>query len=395
MLILLVSNLVFASSEMIPPYYRSTSAGNYYQVMFDGEGEASVLAKFVQMNVENKSLDKIVFEIPGENVKIKYVLQEVQWNNFVPLSYETEQLSKSVKYTARLSQNISTGDTGSILVFYKVMGYADRTVNWGFDFETAKFPSDAEYTRVAISVDSDLYLRGGGTKVDYRNNFVGFESAVKSSAMGEAISGQYADQLRDYSQNVMYASGYVKEKRNLDPWESFHVSGVYVESGLWFLTYWKDAVIAVLALIILKIVLVGRIKSLFKFGEEGFDKEKSGEGRFARIAAVGFVSAASVLIVWWLVFSFLESFMSSYYGPFGVLLALLGGVLVILTLVAPAVYMGSRFGVTDGVLTLAATILWVFLILFVAMLLLGSRYQPIAYITEAFSRTTTEQIIAE
>ncbi|MBI2543358.1 MAG: hypothetical protein HYW24_04175 [Candidatus Aenigmarchaeota archaeon] len=391
-LFLLVNFSVSAIATMpLPPRYTST--GDYYQVVFDGESEASVLAKFVRMNTGNGTVDEIVFEIPG-NVIMKYMFQEIHnktcndfgcytdWmGTYAPLSYSSEELSKSVKYTVKLNKVIEPGETGTIILYYKAMGYVDSVINYNFDFETAKSPTDIEYTRVAISVDSDLYLRGGSTSVDYKSNFGGFEAAAKMSSSG-MVTGEYASQIRGYSQNIQYASGYVKEKRNLDPWESFHVKGVYNYSELSFLTYLTEISVGLILLVAARIFLWDKIKNAF--AETGFfakrkEAESYGrrrEGRFSRIAIAGFVSAVALLVVWWLFFSFLLNFVSYFdwrLQSFSILFMLMGVVLSIVVFVLPSILIGKRYGTTDGVLTMVASIVWVILILSAIFLLFGYR----------------------
>jgi hypothetical protein len=417
--------------EMAPnilPPTDATSPGDYYQVVFDAEAEASVLAMFTRLSTGTDPIDDIVLEIPGR-VNLRYVFQEVpacqsecvrygqqcaedevvctSWDEptstckawgkrckrydnvcleyeercygwqktYVPLAYDAEPLSKSVRYTIHLKQPIKQAETGTILVYYKATGYVNPLINYDFDFETAKGPYDVEYARVAVATDSELYLRGAGTKTDYMPGLAQFESYAKETSAGSASAAEY---MGTYVSGIRYASGYVKEKRGLDPWESFHVYGSYNYANLWFLTYFWETVAGLAVLILFKLFLWHFVKNALTSAFQGKREEKrkperkegkpASDGRFTRVAFAGLVSSLALLVASWAIFSWLLPSGSQFsYYPFsvffGMLLLIASAAVMLIVFLAPAVWMWRRFGLNEGISTVVAAVIWLFILI--------------------------------
>jgi len=81
------------------PYPTSPLPGYYYHVIFDGKGEANVLASMTRLNTGNSNINEIVLDIPGKFVELEYAFQNVSQNyldnRFVFLTCRTDHLSKS------------------------------------------------------------------------------------------------------------------------------------------------------------------------------------------------------------------------------------------------------------------------------------------------------------
>lgn len=435
--LLMLASIVASASAAEKPleYYPGNYAGNkqYYQVMFDGEGEASVLAKITTLNAGTTASDKIAIEIPGYAVNIKYILQEISketcsnycvrwgekcekicqnWNatggtcaqwydrcssnecleysqscyaswekDYVPLEYDKEQLSKSVRLTIKLNQNIETGKTGTILIYYKTQGYAKKFINFDFDFETAKTPYDTSYLRVAVQSDADLYLRGGKTETNYIQTYPVLESATKSAVAGQYLGGGYAQTMRGYSSNIEYANGYIKEKRNLDAWESFHVTGTYNYADVWFLTFiWEIAGIA---------IVLAVLKYFWKDIRQRFFPKKPAfqnrsENRFQRIAIYGFASAVAIHVIWWATFNLIDQYYY-YSNSFSGLFMVAAAIAMLAAFVGPSIYAGSKFGFADGAWTMVSTVVCVFIIAFAVSAL---SYSPPIYYADVMKTLT-------
>ena len=368
----------------IPPY-RTASPGDYYQVVFDGEGEASVLARLDRMNTDREPIDGFVIEIPGQ-VRMRYVFQQTgyEWNpRYEPVKYREEVLSKSSRYVISLPEPIEPGETVTIILNYKVWGYVSRFVNYDFDFETIKSPTDIEYIRVAVSTDSELYMRGGEVRTDYRNNFATFGVAAEM-AVKEDIGAEKAYRtIQKHANSIRYAGGYVKEKRNLDPWESFHVAGTYNYASWWFLTYlWEIAGLAAL-LLAFRFLLFGRVRSAFR--QRGISMPAD---RFTRTGFMGLVSAVSVLLVSWIMFSFASMNWMPWHiqQVFEFVILMVMGISVLAAFFGPAAYIGRKYGFQEGLLTLASTVVW----LIVIMWIIGAFSAPHAYYDASVIKTVPE-----
>jgi len=419
------------AEKMIAYPYPSMSPGDYYQVMFDAEGEATVLALLARMNTGAEQMDKIVVQIPGRS-NIRYVFQEVQtcsqqcvnyqqqcvenevvcssWNKatstcisweerckrydsvctqweercsewpkaYAPIKYDADptmpdSFSHSTRYTFHLSQPIKQTETGTILIYYKSSDYVHTLINYDFDFETAKGPYDIQYTRVAIATDSELYMRGGQARTDYVPSYSQFESYAMDASSGSAKS---SEALSSYVSNVRYAQGYIKEKRSLDPWESFHVYGTYTYASLWPLAYFWEIVIVLVALILVRLFAWKRIYAVLAhaFGWKQKEKAKDAkgketarkEGRFTRIAFAGLVSAISLLVVTWIIFTAMpQSYQFSY--PFSMFFSMVSviasGAVMIIVFLAPAIWMWKKFSLGEAVWTILASVIWLFILI--------------------------------
>lgn len=368
-----------ASATSIYPYY-SGSPGHYYQAVFDGEGEAAVVAKIIQLNTGKNDLDKIILEIPGR-VNVRYIFQEVvnqrNYSNYgypyygrsyVNLDFAEEQLSWSKKITANLSQPIQQGETGSLIIYYKAFGYVKKGVNFDFDFETIKSYYDTPYLRVAVNVDEDLSLRSGETKTSYIPNFAALESmyAPKMAAVPETSSG-FIDTV---SSNAMHAGGYVQTKTNLDPWESFHVTGRYNEKRLWFLNYYEEIVGVTIVIVAVNFLMEG---GLLK-GISDFIR-KMRKSQLSRIIYSGFLPAAAVSLLIATMF-FLGNSMSYVFRSqiAGMLVAVAGFASVLFSVAFPAYYHAQKYGNKEGAAVLASTIIWLVIIAYAISAAAGNNY---------------------
>ncbi len=419
LLILLANSMSVAATQ---PYYGGSS-GHYYQVIFDGEGEASVIAKIVQTNYGKENINNVTLEIPGR-VNVRYILQEVpvqtcenycigygnvcsktdmvcdNWNStsqscsyweskctqfssvcsqyssrcydsyersFIPLEFNEEQLSSSKKLIVGLSKPVAGGKEVKLVIYYKVFGYVNRELNLNFDFETIKSPYDTPYLRVAVDVDDDLSLKGGDTKTTYISNFNSLESF--SAPQKIAIAGDQANLIGSISDNVVYAGGYVKTKSNLDPWESFHVAGRYNGKNVWFLNYYEEIIGFIVAVVVVNLLMndvIGGISNLIK---------KLGKSPLSRIISRGFISAAAVALTTAIMYAFSSSLSYLFRNQVGSILVVVAGMASILFSIAfPAYYHAQKYGNKEGALVLLSTIAWLFVMAYAISAIFGNNY---------------------
>lgn len=402
LLLILIVPVAFADQTIAPQYYGNNFGTNqYYAVVFDGEGEAEVAAKLVFQNVGQDLINDISFEIPGKNVRIISAVQEYQsygkqcgyWrdecskssqdtcleykrvcDNWMmqpqyPMKYSVltlsqEKLSNSVKVKAILANKVQSQETTTVIVYYKAMGYATSSLGvYNFDFETIKSSFDVKNVRVSISTQEDLYLKGGGAKVDYQLNS-GF------SAMSKANDGVQSESMQQFSNSIQYQPGYVKETSGLDPWESFKVSGKY--SSSWFLMNMMN-------LLIWAIVIIVAIFGLRWFLKRR-TKRPTDKGLHFRMAGIAFITAIVLSALWYLVLLLFDNLHSFAYDdlvlPFLVLLA---GVVMISSFIGPSVYVGMNHGAKYGFITFAYTLGFLVVLAVITLTLLVALRPSVIY----------------
>ncbi len=388
------------ASEAMPSYYQGDGFGqnHYYAVSFDEEGEAAVAAKLTIQNTKKQEITDVVIEIPGESVRIINAIQEARqsekkcsnwddiciWYNdnicekyakkcyewyydyysyptYHTIDYDYEILSKSVKYTFHLPVNVSEQQTTTILLYYKAIGYVDESLGvYNFDFETAKLNYDTNTVRVSITVQDDLYFKGGKTNIDFKPNF-----GVMSKTL--AAEGARSDELQSFSDYITYSEGYVKEAYGLDPWESFHVKGKYARS--WFALYKVWIIIGLLALATIvwgtNIFLIGKIKKM----------KKPGINKSMKPIIVGFFNSLILIGFWFLLNVFIEWFnviiYYQYQGFLFPLIILLASIIILVLTFGIPIYMGIKYGLSSGIITFLSQIFWMFVFLIVIAIFLA------------------------
>jgi len=284
------------------PYYGEgyTFSRAYYQVMFDERGKAGILHKIEFL--ADKNMSSITIEIPGKNVEVYLAVvkgeKKVEYCNDYCLEY-ADECQKSDKictqwnetnntcdnweekctlyrkvcvqnstscYTSseyrfkiadveKVSENtfkilfpesVAKGENVGLFLYYSSWGYASGNVlSYDFDFPTIKYPMNIYSTRVAVSGESGVNIKGGETSTEY--NYLFSDASVAKSQAGEAR------ELSSFSPyyNIDYSTAaVVKTKNNLSPNEVFHVTGEFAKGVL--ALYWKEiaAVFVIIALVL-------------------------------------------------------------------------------------------------------------------------------------------------
>ena len=395
-----------ASSEsvgkvMMPRYDDGASAfgqNQYYSVMFDEEGDAIVAAKLKIQNTGKENLSIVSIEIPGESIRMINIFQEVQgtqkycaqWDDFCTLTSESgkctnferkcvswqdqqvwppyyysvdkkeNQLSKSVQYTFTLPVPLDEQQVGTILMYYKVQGYVSK--GWGiydFDFESAKMDQDVASVRIAVNVQQDLILEGGQSKVDYRGD--GLSYAVAESA--PSAKAVQSNELQQFSSQLEWQQGYVKTVEGLDPLESFHVKGTYGTS--WLMMHKISLIVGILLLVA---VIFGLVLAIKRLSEE---RMSSIVVLIITGVAAGFLILLNVLFFTYIVRNMTQWVGYDYGQLLSLLLVLLASIITLALLIAPAVYIGLKKGISKGFLVLGITIITLVLLSIMAIVFLA------------------------
>ena len=396
------------------PYEQNTFGTNqFYNVVFDGEGQATVVAKLIIQNLGKEAINELLLEIPGKNVRIISIFQEANekeqrcsyynyncityakdpqctqynsqgecvktericikqdqqcasWYNqtiwppkYYNLEKTEEQLSESKRIKLKLDVSIKEQETGTFILYYKTDGLAaERLGVFNFDFQTIKMNFDTQQARVSVGVNSDLYFQGGEANVNYQPNFAVFDKAELMSA-----KGVQSQELSDFSRNIQYSSGYTKTAQGLDPWESFSVKGKYATSWL-MLNKAKlfSGIIIVLAIIS---GLIFGIRKALRFKKTNL---------FLTVGLTSFASSILLTCVWFGGIKLLQWFSNFlYYNSSASMIILLLGllwiVLMLTLLFAPPIYIGIRYGIIPAIINFTATLV-ILLIINIALIIL-------------------------
>ena len=291
---LLVTNfggVVFAESVpapdmySIPPIPPDTSNSllfgqkHSYSVVFRGNGEAITYAKIVIPNREDQTLSDFSFEIPTVDpyemimYQMKLPLECVRYDyNTQPnkcLEYREPDYGQDyyyygsgqsaeytkIKYTKTgntynltLPNSVEPSKSTALIISYASKGYVDNTFGlYKFNFETIRVNSRIQSTKVAVDVDSDLFIKGKQSSVNYNE---GANMPMAKLGDSSAVSSRELDRLVS---NIGSYGAIVKEGKSLSPNESFNVRGEYAKN--WLRLYLNEIIITILVITVI-IVLI-------------------------------------------------------------------------------------------------------------------------------------------
>jgi len=247
-----------------------------YTLVFRNDGAATILGRIVFKNTDKEPIAKLTLTIPNITVTdpIFYqVITQDQCIEYAPLSaepsssttidipclkYSQDYLYNNFEYfgneeyvkvapglegetfTIPLSSPVAPDQAGGIVFAYRSKNYTKETWAGGFHFSftSPTIQSPIFLLRVAVGVDSDLYLKGNRSKVAYKEEAPAVADMTASS-IGRAI---------DYYQR----QGFTKEGQNLGSGESLVVTGLYADA--WWRLY-PTAILATLVGLVAVILL--------------------------------------------------------------------------------------------------------------------------------------------
>lgn len=381
-----------------------------YTVVFRGNGEAIVFGRMVITNTQEEELSKFVFEIPkvtptelvilqqqAKPVCIQYDYQKpydavtrqypcLQYQESVdyyggnyaypyygPSEYQKVKYSQSgTLYSLALPTPIQPGKTGSIIFSYAAFGYASQTAGlFKFNFETPKVASRISLMRVAVDVDSDLFLKGKKSQVNY--NLPSQEAFSLAMPAGKSLANPTLDSL---SSSIGNYGSIVKEAKSLAPNESLMVKGeyassrarLYIDSIVWTLV--------IVAVILFAIWKLRRQMAKRKKTEAVFNAENQNLISILNFtnASMGFLSAVLVVVLTYLIKILARSDFFQYLNDefLGIMVVVMIGLLYVLVVFGPAVLVGAKHGAKAGISVLIAEFLWFVLLLLLFVLLFNS-----------------------
>jgi hypothetical protein len=230
-----------------------------YTVVFRNDGAATILGRIVFKNTDKDPIRELTLTIPGADVSDPIFYQisaQPQCIEYRPVPVDDSSdscLVSSVDYlycnfeyfgneaytkivpgqdggtfTIPLATEITENQPGGIVFAYRSRGLTQESWSgtFRFTFTSPQVPSPIELIRVAVGVDSDLYLKGSQSKVAYKEEAPAVTDLAATS-IGRVI---------DYYQR----QGFTKEGRNLGSGESLVVVGSYADS--WWNLYAMEIV---------------------------------------------------------------------------------------------------------------------------------------------------------
>ncbi len=429
-------SLVGAQEKLIAPFPGAdSSAGilgqdHYYSVIMRGNGEAVVTAKIIFSNQSEEPLSTLQFQVPRvqpENV-IAYQVQRgpecIRYapyptqntplkinpdgsSDFVPMDQRSAVTNDALyirdpscleyrdpdyynwyygntKYnksevsvegdtlTVSLPTPVEPSKSGSILLYYRGMGYVNKSWSGSFNytFESLKVNENIRTLQIGISTDNDLVMKDALADVNYRTTMESSGMAKMDMAAPTAASNAQFDQIY---QNIGY--GMInKNASQLQPLDSYTVKGEYAKSS-WQL-YANEVLWAVIAIVVF--IILGVLAARFALGK--LKRESNGKGitnRDVVIAGItGFVAAflmlAYTIVVMLVYWTFISRNAYMYYEmvPFLTMgLMIVSSAVYMFLFITPAIVLGVKRGLWTGVVTAVVTILWLFV--FLAFFLLG------------------------
>lgn len=403
------------AQKIISPIPREDSTGllgkqdHSYSVVFRGNGEAVVSAKFILSNFDQDTpisevelrvpkinpQDVIAFQVIKESQCIRfepYTPQSAESSYISPRCLEYQEPDYFYDYSANKYQRAQSevkGDTilvtlptpiaknksGSFILYYSGFGYAKKNSfgAYNFEFESLKVNDQINSLTVGITTDSDLMLRGAKGKVDYR-----IEDSMMSEMKAVPAMGMAAPNSRFDSYYQQIGQGTITKKASsLQPLDSYTVKGMYADGFIKL--YAKELLVFTLVLVIFAVLIIAGVKKLLA-KTRNVQTEGKKAGNALMVIGASFASAFLTLI-YTLALLLVSRLNLGYYGEvemvLGIFLLIISIVFYILFILAPAIFIGIKKGFWAGVATLVLIVIWLLIFLFIIFVVLFLFRQPI------------------
>jgi len=409
--------------RVMPPIPPDTSNSllfgqkHSYSVVFRGNGEAITYAKIVIPNREDQALSDFSFEIPKVDpyemtmYQMKLPLECVRYDyNIQPnkcLEYREPDYGQdyyyygsgqSVEYTKikytksgntynlTLPNSVEPSKSTALIISYATKGYVDNTFGlYKFNFETIRVNSRIQSTKVAVDVDSDLFIKGKQSSVNYNE---GVNMPMAKLGDSSAISSRELDRLVS---NIGSYGAIIKEGKSLAPNESFNVRGEYAKNR--FLLYVNEIVITLVILVAIVVSIYFLSKYINSQHKKGSDNTVTPQAKVRPIidnksinlfditnvlislgSVVGVIIANIVLRA----VNYYNIWQSLSYDPtFSSLISVITTLLYALILLAPAIMIGLRKGWGNLLSIIILQFIWFVIILTLYLLLFQSGFTNI------------------
>lgn len=244
-------------------------------VVFDGEQQATVAGELELAGVAGE-LEAVSMVIPGSNVRFlkafyrftsetdqpdakcdeqkeytydqttqKDVVKRVYYTCLGLLEAKTSRAADGLTVTLDLPLPLAIGETATLTFAYKADGYTKpASLVTNFTYATPRLPFDLATVRVRVDVIESLFLKGGTSETDYAS-----EGSLVDGIIGATLQSFEPKYGASFEHRYADSSAFVKTTQNLDPNESFSVSGTYATS--WLALSWWQFLLAILGLLAL------------------------------------------------------------------------------------------------------------------------------------------------
>lgn len=353
---------------------------HWYSVVLRGNGEAVVNTRITLTNSNTNPMKSVAFRVPRVEPQDAVAFQVIQqgpdfYSYYGPAKYQRAALDFSGDtMTITLPQSIASNASGSILLYYRAFGYAKKDLVGGyhFTFDTLQATDPIQKLQVGISTDTELFLRGTKSQVNYR-----FEDLTLSSKgmMAEAAPAVNS-RMDSYYQQIGYGD-LVKTTSNLQALESFTVKGAYADNKLKLYTKEIGIGVGIIILIVaVGFILVRRI----------IQTNRSSTQQSTNVLAVFGLSFLSAIItvgysaaLMYIVQNTPQLFGYQAQAPIMLLILVISLGVYGLLLGAPPLFIGIKRGVWYGLATAGMTVLWLILTLFIYLIMNASGQNPGPY----------------
>lgn len=354
---------------------------HFYTVNMRGNGDASVLSKIIFSNTEGKDMesfevsspsggltDLIAFQVVRQPQCIRYgsdyatgsqICLEYQEPDYYQYWYgQNKYLKLNVVerdgvYSVDLPRAVKADKTGALLFYYRLKGDAitDKSLfgSFKYKFSTLKVSDSVQDVTVAIDVDSDLFLKGAKSNVDFVKSVSPMALDAKVTSTSEFASTRYDTVFNQVGQGRI-----VKNAKNLASGETYTVKGEYADSRLKLFA--KEITIGV----VLLLVFIAIITTAFILAVK---KAAIQNTTFLSLLLV-FVSStvsAILLMAYMIGIKYLMDFMGRYGYQYGLdwmflPVFVISALIVAFLIFVPAIWWGVKRGLSWGILSLSVSI---------------------------------------
>jgi hypothetical protein len=373
---------------------------HFYSVLLRGNGEAIVYSRIVVTNSEEEPLREFSFEIPKVSptemvmYQMKLPKECVRYDYNSPgtpcLEYQDPDYTRRQyyyygspegkieykrisfekegnTYRFEIPEEVEPFKTTAFVLAYAAKGYVtEKSGLYKFQFETIKVPSRVKESRVVVDVDSDLYMKGKRSQVDYFDF-----PAYKADEMG---AGDTAISNRELDRVVNEIGAYgqlMKEAKNLAPHEVFIVNGEYAKS--WLRLQLFSIIRSLLVILLIFFAVYYLMKFLNKRNKKETEKTKNKNAWPITTVnlLISLISALSVFAVTIVLYTIERtgSFYFSYYYFFDIISFIVIALLYILIIFMPPIIVSLKNGWKSFVVILLGEFFWM-LVIFLLFLVL-------------------------
>lgn len=375
-----------------------------YDVYLRGNGEALVSARIVVNNTGEEELSSISLEVP-EGIEVSELHAAQELRKPVCIDYEpytSERRRECIEYrdpdyseyyystsefkkieveqsngviTVELDEAIAPDKNGAFLLAYITRGFVDTTFGKAYSFNAKSLQADQRITeaRMAVYTDTDYRIRGAKSDVEYRD--ITTEDGMGALAGGDAVESAGLQRL---ATSIGRQGQITKTAQALAPGDVMEVSGFAASS--WWRLYLRGLLITGL----IAVLIAGGISYWWRRlsrtrrqaeGQDVTNKEhrtnsevvkksssmhgQHSTGQMVLISLLyGLVSALAVLLL-----TLTINFMGTSYGSstseiMRLVMAIAVVCAYLLVFLAPAAFVGLRYGARWSLLVVCFAFMW-------------------------------------